>query len=66
MCTSARELEKKMTLQRQQVDSSFNRWVAGVNLGHSPSFEEAFWHWYHHGGRDAFNKRWNRGEFRIA
>lgn len=66
MCTSARELAKKMSLQRQEVDSGFNRWVAGVHLGHSPSFEEAFWHWYRNGGPESFNERWNRGDFRFA
>gem|GEM_PF-4059218 len=62
---SREELRRRNELQMKDYLSSFNLWVTGIALGHPPTENDAFFHWYYHGGLHVFNKRWDRGEFHL-
>ena len=43
--------------QWELSQSDFNRWVAGIDLGHEPSSLEAFIHFVRNGGAEDFRRQ---------
>jgi len=42
---------------RGEVNSSFNEWVTGEKVGHTPTWDEKLVHFVMHGGARAYRKR---------
>ncbi len=48
---------RKKRAQLEAAQTPFNRWVAGVNLGHDPSEREALWWFTEHDGAAEFARQ---------
>ncbi len=57
MTASDTLVKERKLLQIAEALGSFNRWIAGVNLGHNPTDRECIWWYIEHGGSDDFAKR---------
>lgn len=57
MCKERRVLADHMQAQLNEMLGPVNRYFAGIALGHSPSDEEAIWHYLHNGGPENFRQR---------
>ena len=42
--------------QMAEFLGDFNKWVTGEAVGHDPTPEECFWHYYHNGGPEAYRR----------
>jgi len=49
-------LKRWNELQMEEVLSSKNRWLTGINVGHKPDFDELWWHYVQNGGSEDFAK----------
>ena len=43
-------VRERKKAQINEALSPFNRWVAGINLGHEPNVRECVWWYMEHGG----------------
>jgi hypothetical protein len=50
-------VKRRKEEQLTEALGPFNRWIAGVNLGHDPSPRECVWWWLEHDGPLDFEKR---------
>ena len=57
-----RLVQKRNLDQIDRALSPFNRWVAGVNLGHKPDTTECVLWYIDHGGPEDYNKEHPRME----
>jgi len=53
-----RALDDFVREQLEEMQSPFNQWVTGEEVGHEPSHNELAEHYIKHGGAAAFRKKW--------